>query len=111
MRRLALLSLVLAMPFAAPQSALAQSTVDGPDMTVTGENRIVCRRVTRTATRMRTGRLCRTQAEWARAPQERNTTRVDAGESIDGAADSLELLGEKVSTGCGVGTGGAAGPY
>ena len=70
--------------------------------------------MTRTATRMRTGRICRTQAEWARAPQERNTTQVNANDTIDGAADTLEALGEKVSTNCvgGLpGSTGGSGPY
>jgi len=111
MRILPLLLAIAAGPAAAPEGLLAQTPATGPDITVTGDNRIICRRVTRTATRMRTGRVCRTQAEWARAPQERNTTQVNANETIDGAADSLEMLGEKVSTNAGTGTTGGSGPY
>lgn len=114
MRKLAILSLILATPIAAPEAALAQPSVTGSDITVTGDNRVVCRRVTRTATRMRTGRICRTQAEWAHAPQERNATPTNANDTIDGAADTLETLGEKVSTNCTGGMPGAtggSGPY
>ena len=112
MRKLAILSLLVAAPAALPGEAVAQSAVTGPDITVTGDNRIVCRRVTRTATRMRTGRICRTQAEWARAPQERNATPTNANDTIDGAADTLEMLGEKISTNCtGGGPTGGSGPY
>jgi hypothetical protein len=111
MRAMPLLLALGAASVAAPEAALAQSSVTGSDITVTGDNRIVCRRVTRTATRMRTGRICRTQAEWARAPQERNATRINPNETIDEAADSLEVLGEKVSTNAGTGTTGGAGPY
>jgi hypothetical protein len=112
MRRLAIASLLVAAPVAAPEAALAQSSATQPDITVTGDNRVVCRRVTRTATRMRTGRICRTQAEWAQAPRERNATQTSANETIDGASDTLEMLGEKVSTNCtGGGPTGGAGPY
>jgi hypothetical protein len=114
MRKLAILSLLAAAPAVAPSAALAQSSATGPDITVTGDNRIICRRVTRTATRMRTGRICRTQAEWARAPRERNATQVNGNDTVDGAADNLEVLGEKVSTGCvgGMpGSTGGSGPY
>ncbi len=114
MRKLLILSLVVAAPVAAPDAAIAQSSATGPDITVTGDNRIICRRVTRTATRMRTGRICRTQAEWAHSPQERNATPTNANDTIDGAADSLETLGEKVSTNCvgGLpGSTGGSGPY
>ena len=112
MRKLGILSLLTAASVAAPEAALAQSPVTGPDITVTGDNRMVCRRVTRTATRMRTGRICRTQAEWARAPQERNATATNPNDTIDGASDTLEMYGEKVSTNCtGGGPTGGAGPY
>ena len=113
MRRLAILS-ILVSPVVVPEVVAAQPAATGQDITVTGENRVICRRVTRTATRMRTGRICHTQAEWARQPQERNATRVDANDTIDGAADNLEVLGEKVSTGDvgGMpGQTGGSGPY
>ncbi|TMJ19694.1 MAG: hypothetical protein E6G92_07955 [Alphaproteobacteria bacterium] len=114
MRKIAILSLLMAAPGLAPAAASAQSSVTGPDITVTGDDRIICRRVTRTATRMRTGRICRTQAEWAHAPRERNATQVNANDTIDGAADNLDVLGEKVSTNCvgGMpGHSGGSGPY
>jgi len=113
MRSLIVLSL-LAAPVALPEAAAGQTSASNQDITVNGDNRTICRRVTRTATRMRTGRICHTQSEWAHIPQERNATRVDANETIDGAADSLEMLGEKISTNCtgGMpGQSGGSGPY
>lgn len=113
MRKLAILLVIAGAPVALPAAASAQSAATGPDITVTGENRVICRRVARTATRMRTGRLCRTQSQWARE----RTPGVNANDpnaTIDGAADTLEMLGEKVSTGCvgGMpGTTGGSGPY
>ena len=86
------------MAFAAP--AFAQTTAAGPDAVVTGDNRVICRRVTRTATRMRTGRICRTQAQWARETG-RPPNPNDANASIDGAADTLDALGaDDISTNC-----------
>ena len=99
MRPLLLLLAFGLSPIILAAPAAAQTSVTGPDAVVTGENRITCRRVTRTATRMRTGRFCRTQAQWARdngtAPNPN-----DPNATIDGAADTLEMGGEKVSTNC-----------
>jgi hypothetical protein len=79
-----------------------------PDIIVTGDDRMVCRRITRTATRMRVGRICRTISQWAAESGARAVN--DPNATIDGAADTLEMLGEKVSTGCGEGAGGHSGP-
>jgi hypothetical protein len=99
MRMWVVLAVLGSSPAAALEAAAAQSAATGPDITVTGDNRVICRRVTRTATRMRTGRICRTQAQWAR---EAGSTppASDPNSTIDGAADSLEMGGEKVSTNC-----------
>ena len=74
-------------------AAATQSSATGPDpITVTGDDRTICRRVTRTATRMRVGRICRTQSQWARerAP---GVNPNNPNETIDGAYDSLTALG------------------
>ena len=102
MRKLAILLLLAGAPAALPVAASAQPAANGSDITVTGDNRMICRRVTRTATRMRVGRICRTQSQWARERGGGADTN-DPNATIDGAADTLEMLGEKVSTGC---TGG-----
>ena len=98
MRKLAILLLVTGAPVSLPAAA-AQSSATGPDITVTGENRVTCRRITRTATRMRVGRICRTQSQWA-ADTGRALDPNDPNATIDGAADSLEMLGEKHGTEC-----------
>jgi hypothetical protein len=96
--------LLIALQAAAPGTASAEQ----PQITVTGDNRIVCRRITRTATRMRIGRICRPLSGWAaengaRAAEDPNAT-------IDGAADTIELLGKEHGTGDGE-PGGHNGPH
>ncbi len=95
----------------APMQAAAQSAGAGqsggapapsPDVTVRAPERIVCRAQVRTSTRMRTGRVCRTVREWEEARGGRSQDEVLAE-----AADTLELIGEKISTGC---MGGMRGP-
>ena len=86
----------------------AAAPAEQPQITVTGDNRVVCRRITRTATRMRVGRICRTLSAWtaengARAANDPNAT-------IDGAADTIELLGKEHGTGDGE-PGGHEGPH
>ena len=108
MRKLALILLAASAPIAAPEAAAAQSTATGEDpITVTGDNRMICRRVTRTATRMRVGRVCRTQSQWARerAP---GVNPNDPNATIDGAYDSLTALGanERSTGDCGGFCGG-----
>jgi len=111
MRKLVIF-LLIAAPFAIPAAsaqarAIAQETATtGQDpITVTGDDRLICRRVTRTATRMGTGRICRTMAQWRReAPG--SAAANDPNGSIEGAADTLTTSGEKVSTGCTGGMGG-----
>jgi hypothetical protein len=98
--RLFLVLLAGSSPIMAPQAAAGQNSVTGPDPVVTGDNRIICRRMTRTATRMRTGRICRTQSQWAQEAGSRTPNPNDPNGTIDGAADTLEMAGEKVSTNC-----------
>ncbi len=107
MRRLAILLLVAGAPASLPAAAAAQPSAAGPDITVTGENRVTCRRITRTATRMRTGRICRTQAQWVREPAP-GMNPNDPNATIEGAADTLEMRGaNELSTGdCGGFCGG-----
>jgi hypothetical protein len=114
--RAALLLLILAStPVVLPVPALAQTSPTGADPVVTGDNRVNCRRVTRTATRMRTGRICRTQSQWSReAPT--GPVPSEPNSSIDGASDSIETAGDKISTGdigTAIGPGGVTGvgPY
>jgi hypothetical protein len=102
MRRFAILLIVAGVPAMTPTIASAQASASNPDITVTGDNRIVCRRITRTATRMGSGRICRTIAQWRREIGA-SVAANDANATIDGAADALTVAGEKVSTGC---TGG-----
>ena len=99
MRKFAILLLVASVPVSLPAAAAAQSSATGPDPVVTGENRVSCRRITRTATRMRVGRICRTQSQWA-ADAGRALDPNDPNATIDGAADTLEMLGEKHGTEC-----------
>ena len=104
---LLLISAPLAAPAAPPaaQTSAMQSATTGQDpIVVTGEDRLVCRRVVRTATRMRSGRVCRTMAQWRRETGV-NIVANEANATVDGAADSLEMAGEKVSTNCAGGMG------
>ena len=93
MRRFALFLLLNSASAATPQLAVAQTSATGPDPVVTGDNRVTCRRVTRTATRMRTGRICRTQAQWAREVGARAPAPDDPNATIDGVDNSLAMLG------------------
>jgi len=72
-----------------------------PEVTVRAPDRMVCRSVARTATRMRSNRVCRTVAQWDEARAGRSQD-----EELADAADTLETLGEKVSTNCTGGMGG-----
>jgi hypothetical protein len=82
-------------------AGLAQSSATGPDPVVTGDDRVVCRRVTRTATRMRVGRICRPLSEWRREAGGRAADLNDPNSTIDGAADTLDALGaDDMSTNC-----------
>src|ERR1044072_4111250 len=100
MRKLALVLLIAGGPALLPAPAQAQSSAAGPDPVVRGENRVSCRRITRTATRMRVGRICRTQSQWAhdtgRAPDPDNPNAT-----IDGADNTLEgIAADQISPGC-----------
>jgi hypothetical protein len=110
MRRLALIMLIASQPLAgtaarAVPAPPSPAPAVNPDITVTGDDRLVCRRITRTATRMRTGRICRTMAQWRRETGDAHAAN-DPNATIDGAADTLEMIGEKISTGCGEGSRG-----
>ena len=103
MRKLIVL-LAAAAPLLAGGAASAQSTsgtsVGGapatePGVTVQGPERLVCRLVRRTGTRMRSSRICRTVTQWEEAQAGRSQDEVLAE-----AADTLETFGEKVSTSC-----------
>jgi hypothetical protein len=93
MRRMLLILLAGFSPILVPQGAAAQTTVTGPDPVVTGDKRVICRRVTRTATRMRTGRICRTQSQWAQEAGRRTPDPDDPNATIDGVDASLAMLG------------------
>ena len=71
MRKLIALVAFAAVPILPSQAALAAqrraAAQDGPTITVEGD-RMVCRRVTRTATRMRTGRVCRSRDDLSAHP-------------------------------------------
>jgi len=108
MRRLASLLLIAVQPIAMTAARAAPAPVVNPDITVTGDDRLVCRRITRTATRMRTGRICRPLSQWTAEVTDRGANSANA--SIEGASDTLVQLSEKVSTGCGEGGGGHNGP-
>lgn len=110
MRRFALTLLVAAAPLLAAGAAQAQPGAAGqagtadasrPDVTVRGPERLLCRPMQRTATRMRTSRVCRTQAQWGDAREGRSQD-----EELAEAADTLDLIGERISTGCTGGMGG-----
>ena len=98
-------SLALAAgPILAPEAAAAQAAAGaqtGPNITVEGD-RVICRRITRTASRMRTGRICRTQVEWQNNGVTFSSSRTD----IEDALNALDMYGEKVSTNCTGGMGG-----
>jgi hypothetical protein len=86
---------------AAPVLA-AQIRADPDETIVTGENRVVCRRATRTATRMRTGRICRPLSEW----RGQSGTRIGerSHDDMEEAANTLDgLRADDESTGCGGG--------
>ncbi len=99
---LALIALAAALT-AAPAAAQpsGQRPAATPDVTVQGPERMVCRSVQRTSTRMRSSRVCRTVRQWEEARAGRSQDEVLAE-----AADTLEMLGEKVSTNCTGGMGG-----
>ena len=98
MVRLAFPLAFAAASLAVPTAAGAQSSTTEADrpqeITVEGSQRRVCRWNNSTSSRMRT-RICRTAAEWEAA---RNGTSRD--EELQAAADRLQEVGEKISTGC-----------
>lgn len=101
MRRHAAVLLIAISPFLPARGAAAPAPAGQPDIVVTGENRIVCRQVRRTATRMRVGRLCRRQSEWRAESAAAIRDGADPNATIDGAADTLEVLGQMTGAGAG----------
>jgi len=102
MRRFVAALTIAAAPLVAVGAAGAQTggasrdtTAPPPEVTVRAPERMVCRQVTRTATRMRSNRVCRTVTQW----EEASAGRSQDAELSD-AADTLETFGEKVSTNC-----------
>ena len=89
--------LALAAPVLTPAAALAEpaGAQSGPRIIVEGE-RTLCRRAIRTSSRMRTGRICRTQAEWRANGVTFSSSRGD----IEDAQNALDMYAEKVSTNC-----------
>jgi len=69
------------------QDVPRQQVSDDQGVVVTGEDRIVCRRVTRTATRMRTGRICRSVSQWR---DESGGSGETGDTNIDDAANTLD---------------------
>jgi len=95
-RRVLMLLLGAAVALAPEQAAAA---IQDPGVTVTGRDRTICRRVTRTASRMRTGRICRPMSQW-RQEAGGNSSPDEPHTTADGAADSLTVGDGKVSTNC-----------
>jgi hypothetical protein len=95
MKRLALILLLGSVLAFAPEPAAAQD----PGATVTGHDRVICRRITRTASRMRTGRICRPMSQW-RQEAGGNSSPDEPYTTADGAADSLTVGDGKISTNC-----------
>jgi hypothetical protein len=98
MVRLAVSVAFAAASLAVPAAARAQSSTTEADrpqeITVNGSERQICRWDNRTSSRVRT-RICRTAAQWEEA--RRGTSR---DEELQAAADRLQEVGEKISTGC-----------
>jgi hypothetical protein len=91
MREIVALMLVMsAGAEAAPTPAPRQA-----DIVVTGDNRIVCRYVARTGTRMRVGRVCRRLSDWRTDSEAAIRAGLDPNATIEGAADALEVLGQR----------------
>jgi hypothetical protein len=109
MRKLSFILRTASLPSlpASAGAALQQPPARQPDITVTGEDRMVWRYVTRTATRMRRGRVCRKLSDWESDSDRSVRAANDPNATIDGAADTLEVLG---SGPAGVRSDGALGP-
>lgn len=105
MRKLVLMLGVAAASMLAASAANAetgggQAAPGSPDVTVRAPERMVCRSVTRTSTRMRASRVCRPVSQINAEDRRTDEDRIAE------AADTLEMLGEKVSTNCTGGMGG-----
>jgi hypothetical protein len=95
MRMLASLLLIAVQPVAITAARAAPAPVANPDIVVTGDNRIVCRYVSRTGTRMRVGRVCRRLSDWRTDSDAAIRAGLDANGTIEGAADTLDVLGQR----------------
>jgi len=92
-RLMTLVALATSGAAIAQQPAPPTAAPSSPDVTVRAPERMVCRQVTRTATRMRSSRVCRPVSQM-RAEEQQNQDEVLAE-----AADTLDVLGERVGTG------------
>lgn len=101
MRKFACLLAIAAAPVLTAGAAHAQpapsqgTSAPRPEVTVRGPERLVCRSVRRTSTRMRASRVCRPVSQLTAEGQ-----RSD-DEQIADAADTLDVLGaDDLSTNC-----------
>ena len=112
MRKFACLLAIAAAPVLTAGAAHAQSApsqrtaAPQPDVTVRAPERLVCRSVRRTSTRMRASRVCRPVSQL-----NADDRRTD-DERLTEAADTLDVLGaDDISTNCSGGlTSGHEGP-
>ena len=70
-----------------------------------GRERMICRRVDRSGTRMGAQRVCRTATQWS-AAQEGRTGDAE----LDGAVGQLDVMNREANTGCIGGLGGRSEP-
>ena len=98
MHRLALRLTIPILPFLFVGAAQAQAptapTTTPSGVTVVAPDRMICRRVTGTTTRMRSGRICRS------VPRSRGTGPQSDEDRVAEAADTLDAFGERMSTDC-----------
>jgi hypothetical protein len=108
MRKMMILLAVAAAPALAPQIAMADpapAQVRGNDQNVTVQaNRPICRRATRTASRMGSGTVCHTAEEWQRL----GVRMTNSNTTIDDASQTLDTVGQGSTTGD---SGGMGGPH
>jgi hypothetical protein len=102
MRKLMILLAVAAAPALAPRVAMAdppQAQAQGqtPQNVTVNANRPICRRTTQTASRMGSGSVCHTAAEWQRLGVRMTSTNT----SIDEASQTLDTVGQSSTTGGG----------
>jgi hypothetical protein len=112
MRKLITLLAVAAGAAALSQAAMAEPAPPpaqgGQHITVDGD-RVICRRVVRANSRMRSGRLCRSREEWRR----NGISMTSARDSLEGIENSVDVTHAATSTNerFGAPETGGAGPY